>query len=309
MCLVRYRPALSRVAGSMSLEMFRRAADALPGLRVITLQGLGEPLLAPDLFGMIDYAAGRDIRMGFNTNGTLLTWDVADRLVAAGLSWLHVSVDGATATTYEAVREGSDYDRVCRNVAGLVEAKRARGSSSPRLSLVFVAMRRNLRELPAMVRLAASWELERLWVQNLSHSFSDTDPAGSYAEIRAFAEAESLWLRESGEVREVFEEARRIAAELGVRLRLPALEERRPVRGTGEPACDWPWRSTYVTHEGRVQPCCMVMGSDRATLGDLRTEEFADIWRGDAYRDFRAALLGEDPPEVCRGCSVYRRRF
>jgi radical SAM protein with 4Fe4S-binding SPASM domain len=309
MCLVRYRPALSRVAGSMPLETFRRAADALPDLRVITLQGLGEPLLAPDLFEMIDYAASRNIRMGFNTNGTLLSADVADRLVAAGLSWLHVSVDGASAATYETIREGSDYGRVWQNVAGLVEAKRARRSGTPWLSVVFVAMRRNIHELPDMVRLTASWDLERLWVQNLSHSFSDTDPAGSYAGIRAFAEAESLWLQEDGEARAIFEEARRLAGELGVRLRLPALDEPRPVRGPEEPACDWPWRSAYVTHEGRVQPCCMVMGSDRATLGDLRTDDFTAVWGGDAYRDFRAALLGEDPPEVCRGCSVYRRRF
>ena len=29
--------------------------DAVPGLQVLTLQGLGEPLLAPDLLRMIEY--------------------------------------------------------------------------------------------------------------------------------------------------------------------------------------------------------------------------------------------------------------
>jgi hypothetical protein len=53
----------------------------------------------------------------------------------------------------------------------------------------------------------------------------------------------------------------------------------------------------------------MVMGADRAVLGDLAETSFADIWHGAAYRDFRAALLTRTPPEVCRGCSMYRGIF
>jgi len=295
--------------GSMPFEFFRRVADSLPHLEMITLQGLGEPLLAPRLFDMVDYAAERGIRMGFNTNGTLLTQQVSERLVGAGLSWLHVSLDGAAPATYESIREGGNFERVRDNIAGLVQAKRDHGAGNPGLSVVFVAMRRNIAELPELVSVVANWDVERLWVQNLSHSFGDTDPAGSYAAIRSFAEAEALWLHDSAEAAEIFDEAQRRARELGVGLRLPRLQSPPSPRAIGQPGCDWPWRSAYVTHDGNLQPCCMVMGSDRATLGDLRRDDFADIWHGEAYRQFRSALLGADPPEVCRGCSLYRRTF
>jgi hypothetical protein len=53
----------------------------------------------------------------------------------------------------------------------------------------------------------------------------------------------------------------------------------------------------------------MVMGADRAVLGDAERDGFAAVWRGDAYKSFRAALLTDEPPEVCRGCSLYRRVF
>jgi MoaA/NifB/PqqE/SkfB family radical SAM enzyme len=53
MCLVRYRPPVNKIAGAMSLDTFRRLVDDLPGLRRLTLQGLGEPLLAPDLLEMV----------------------------------------------------------------------------------------------------------------------------------------------------------------------------------------------------------------------------------------------------------------
>ncbi|HEX3178665.1 MAG TPA: radical SAM protein [Methylomirabilota bacterium] len=308
MCLVRYREPLDRRQASLGFERFKALVDALPDLDTVTLQGLGEPLMAPDLFRMLEYGAARGLRMGFNTNATLLTRALAERLVDARLEWLHVSLDGATAATYESIRDGSNFEKVGRNVRGLVEVMRARNAERPRLSLVFVAMRRNLAELPDLVRLAAAWGIPTLRVQNLSHSFSDTDPAGDYREIREFAEREALWRSPSAADAARLEEARTVAGSLGVALRLPHLEAAAPVRRDGR-GCDWPWRSAYVRHDGKVQPCCMVMGGDRALLGDLAAESFPAIWRGPAYEAFRAALTTDSPPDVCSGCSMYRGVF
>jgi radical SAM protein with 4Fe4S-binding SPASM domain len=308
MCLVRYREPLDRHEASLGFERFKAVVDALPDLETVTLQGLGEPLMAPDLFRMLEYGATRGLRMGFNTNATLLTRATADRLVSAGLDWLHVSLDGATAATYESIRDGSRFANVERNVRGLVEVMRARRAERPRLSLVFVAMRRNLAELPDVVRLAADWGIPVLRVQNLSHSFSDTDPAGAYREIREFAETEALWQSPSAADIAIFGRAREVAAVLGVALRLPDLDGA-PAPPTSGPGCDWPWRSAYVRQDGRVQPCCMLMGGDRAILGDLAEASFPAIWRGEAYETFRAALETDRPPDVCRGCSQYRGVF
>ncbi|HEX2032099.1 MAG TPA: radical SAM protein [Actinomycetota bacterium] len=312
MCLVRYQPPINKIQGSLPFELFRRVVDAIPGLRKITLQGLGEPLLAPDLFAMIEYVKPRGIRMGFNTNATLLTRDRAERLVDGQLSWLHFSLDGATASTFEGVRDGASFDRVRRNIEGLVEVMRERGTRTPRLELVFVAMRRNVHELADVVRLAGAWGIGKVWVQNLSHSFSDTEPAGRFSEIRSFAAAEALWNGNGhgdGGAARAFAEARHAAEEVGVTLRLPEREEGAGPRQEGEPGCWWPFGETYITHDGKVLPCCMVMGPERATLGDLNVEDFPSIWHGPAYRDFRRALLSARPPEVCEGCSLYRGVF
>ena len=309
MCLVSYRPALGKTSGSMDLDTFKALVEEVPDLEVVTMQGLGEPLLAPDFFPMLEYLADRGIRMGFNTNGTLLTRERAERLVELGVEWLHVSLDGATAATYEDIRGRSNFELVRRNIAGLVEVMRERGAAKPDLELVFVAMRRNVRELGDVVRVAAELGIPTVWVQNLSHSFSDTDPSGSYREIRDYAADEALWAEPNPEVERIFEEARGLSEELGVRLRLPRLEEPEAGRKPGTPGCSWPFRSAYVTHDAKVQPCCAVMGADRAVLGDARAESFADIWTSDAYRDFRAKLLTDQPPDVCAGCSMYRHVF
>ena len=309
MCLVSYRPALGKTSGSMSFETFKALIDDLPDLEVVTMQGLGEPLLAPDFFPMLEYLAERGIRTGFNTNGTLLTRDKAERLVRLGVDWLHVSLDGATAATYEGIRHRSNFELVKTNVEGLVQVMRELGADRPSLEVVFVAMRRNVHELCDVVRLTAGLGIPKLWVQSLSHSFSDTDPAGSYREIRAYAASEALWAEPDETAARIFDEARELAEELGLEIRLPRLEEPAGTRKAGTPGCSWPFSSSFVTHDGRVQPCCAVMGADRAVLGDASKEGFADVWAGEEYAAFRAALLTDDPPEVCRGCSMYRRVF
>jgi radical SAM protein with 4Fe4S-binding SPASM domain len=309
MCLVRYRPPVDRAEGSLSFERFREIVDALPDLDTLTLQGLGEPLLAPDLYRMIAYATARGVRAGFNTNATLLTRPAAERLIDAGLDWLCVSLDGATAATYEAIRDGARFARVAHNVRGLVQVMRERHAARPALALVFVAMRRNVAELPEVVALAAAWGVPTVRVQNLSHSFSDTDPFGAYREIREFAAGEALWQVPDPAAETAFARAARDAAALGVTLRLPHLEEPAGRRPAGTPGCDWPWRSAYVRHDGRVQPCCMLMGGDRAILGDATRDGLAAVWRGEAYEAFRAALTSPTPPDVCAGCAMYRGVF
>jgi MoaA/NifB/PqqE/SkfB family radical SAM enzyme len=309
MCLVRYRPPLGRLAASMPVARFRALLDELPGVQRVTLQGLGEPLLAPDLLAMVALARERGAEVGFNTNGMLLGRERSAQLVALGVDWLHVSLDGALAATHESIRGDADFDRIAANVRELVAVRREAGAARPRLALNVVAMRRNVQELAGIVRLAAEWGVERVWVQNLSHSFGDRADDPSFAAIRTFTAAEALW-DDDEPVRHAVDAARAEAAARGVDLRVPRVRSTpRPPRPPGQPGCDWPWRSAYVRHDGLVQPCCMLMGEDRAILGDAGRDGFTAVWNGAPYRAFREALLGDAPPEVCRGCSEYRGVF
>ncbi len=323
MCLVRYRPPVNKLAGAMTEDLFRQIVDEVPTLRRLTLQGLGEPLLSPYLLGMVRYAKARGVSVGFNSNATLLSAARAGELIDAGLDWLHVSLDGAQAQTYEGIREGASFETVLENLTGLVAAKRAAGRDNPWVRVVFVAMRRNVAELPALVRRLAGIGVDQLWVQNLSHTFSDADPAGQYQQIREYAEDQALWTDEDraaaegggpaglggGSVEAAFAQAQQEASAYGVQLRLPRLTAASAPTIHDGPGCTWPWDGAYVTSQGVVQPCCMVMGDDRIALGRLGEQSFPEIWHGEAYIQFRKKLASDDPPEVCRGCALYQRTF
>src|SRR5215212_12120032 len=108
----------------------------------------------PRFYDMTAYAAARGARTSTNSNLTLLNPDRAERLVTCGLHELHVSIDGATAATYERIRVRAKFERVVANVRLLQDTKRRLGSASPWLRMVVVAMRQNLPEFPDLVRLA-----------------------------------------------------------------------------------------------------------------------------------------------------------
>src|SRR6185437_5157797 len=132
----------------MAFDLFVRLLEQFPGLEEVQLQGLGEPMMHPRFFDMVTYAASRGIKVGTNSNLTLLNARRAELCVTRGLAELHASIDGATAETYEEIRVRSHFDRVIRNLEGLIEARRRLGSETPRVRMVAVIMRRNLPEIP-----------------------------------------------------------------------------------------------------------------------------------------------------------------
>jgi MoaA/NifB/PqqE/SkfB family radical SAM enzyme len=295
----------------MDWSLFQSVIDDLPSLCELHLQGLGEPMMHPRFFDMIRYATARGIAVSTNSNVTLLTRPRAAACVDSGLAVLHVSLDAASAATYERIRARAHFDRVLRNLEHLRAARREAASATPRVRLVMVLMRQNLEELPALVELAHELEIDTMFVQHLCHDFGEDSLPANYAPMRAFVAEQTLTGSNPGLIERVFASARDAAARRGVELRLPQIEPRLHSPGTpGPERCDWPWHGPYLSYQGFAMPCCMIATPDRGTLGRVGVDgSVSDIWNGPAYQSFRARLASDTPPSICESCSVYRGVF
>jgi MoaA/NifB/PqqE/SkfB family radical SAM enzyme len=312
MCPIQFRTDGSPGAAPAFLELdtFCRLLDQFPDLAELHLQGLGEPLMHPAFFAMVRHAVARGITVSTNSNLTVLSERRAAECVASGLSRIHVSIDGADASTYEYIRVRSRYERVLRNVRRLVAARSAADASTPEIRLVAVVMRTNLHQLADLVRLAYDLQTPHLSVQHLCHDYGEQSLPEKYRPMRAFVEAETLLGADPEAVRAAFERARAAARALGVTLRLPNMQPRPFAAGTdGRSRCDWPWRGAYLSYSGEAMPCCMVSTPDRISLGNMAREGVAAVWQGKAYETFRRDLADGPPPEVCRSCSLYHGTF
>jgi len=61
----------------------------------------GEPLLRADLYELIRHAKTFDMRVNLITNGTLIKQDEAEKLLAAGLDSVQISIEGTDALTHD----------------------------------------------------------------------------------------------------------------------------------------------------------------------------------------------------------------
>ncbi|HYC43452.1 MAG TPA: radical SAM protein [Noviherbaspirillum sp.] len=294
----------------MDMDVFRRLVDQFPTMTELQLQGLGEPLLHLHFFDMVRYAAQRGIRVSTNTNLTVLTEERAEECVRSGLHTMHISLDGATAETYQAIRVRARFERVLRNLRRLVQAKIRLESALPHLRLVAVAMRENLEELPELVRLAHDEGIRTVFVQHLCHDFGESSLPERYAPMRSFIDAQTLLAEDPERVERCFRAAREQAEALGVDLRLPNLTPKVfPPDVPGRKRCDWPWRGSYISYNGKAMPCCMVATPDRINFGDMAQNGVEAVWNNERYTAFREQLDSPVPPEVCRSCALYAGTF
>jgi len=316
MCTVHER---GDAVAELSIERYRQLLDAMPGLEELHLQGLGEPMLHPRFFDMVEIAARRGIRVSANSNLTLLTERRAARCVSSGLAALSVSLDGASAAVYESIRRRASFAKVLRNLDRLVAARDTAPSARLEVRAVMVLMRGNLAELPPLLRLLHAHGVGELLVQRLSSDLAQPAADARYIPIRRYVESAELGEADLPHARAVFAAARALAGELGLRLHLPRLDEAAE-RMPSPTRCGWPWRQLYITAAGSLLPCCMVATADRASFGDVfeagvRQDEgdgaahLLERWHGTEAQAFRAALASEAPPSVCRSCALYHGKF
>lgn len=311
MCALTMR-GIDRMPGTapfMSMELFERVLGQFPGARRIHLQGLGEPLLNPRFFAMAETAAGKGLEVSASSSLAFLDHRAARECATRGLHVLHVSIDGARATTYEAIRRGSSFRKLLANLDLLSRTREACGSGLPALRMTVVVMRMNLHELSRLVETASGLGMEEVFVQHLCRTFEEPDLPVRYAPMRAFVREQSLSGESPEKVAEAFGDARETADRLGVTLRLPNIGGGREKTGPRPPGCEWPWTGAYVSCDGTVMPCCMVPAPDRLNFGSLQERCFSDIWEGEAYRAFRERLSSPEPPDICLHCSVYSGDF
>lgn len=294
----------------MDFDLFCRIVDQFPKISELVLQGLGEPLLHPQLFEMVNYAADKGLRVVTTSNLTLLDRELARECVHSGLARINVSLDAATAELYERIRIGSSFERVLENLRILMEERQQVGTGLPEVRIVMVLMRQNLEEVPAVVRLASQFGVGEVFVQYLCHDFGEESLPLAYRPMREFVDRQMISNGMRDQVRDVYREARLVAASCGVDLRLPlaGLGQPRELRH-GERRCDWPWSGMYFSYDGQAMPCCMIATPDRLSLGNATTQTVQEIWDSPGYHDFRRQLDSPEPPAICRSCSVYRRLF
>jgi MoaA/NifB/PqqE/SkfB family radical SAM enzyme len=290
--------------GDMSWALFTSIVDQFPHIARVVLHGVGEPMMVRALPRMIRYLKDRGTYVLFNTNGTLLTEKKGRELIDSGLDELRVSLDAAEPVAFKLVRGRDMFARIVRNVRAFRALQRTLAAETPRVSLWLTGLKETVEQLSDFVRLARDIDVPEVYLQRLVY----------FPESQGLARPQSaLFAGGDDEEGRLIREAEDLARGLGIAFNASGATDPATSLKPEETAQPWslcrrPWTLMYVTAQGRAIPCCIapfsMRGYDSFTLGNATQQTLREIWNGDKYQSFRAALLSDSPPAACAGCGL-----
>jgi MoaA/NifB/PqqE/SkfB family radical SAM enzyme len=329
-CVTCIRHSWDEPLGEMNSATFARIMEGLRAFSPppeVLFGGLGEPLSHPHIADMVRQVKELGSSVELITNATLLTREVSQRLIEAGLDMLWISLDGATPESYRDVRLGAALPEVLANIR---EFRRARWATHrpttldlllhPQIGIVFVAMKRNIADLPAVFRLAAELGSLNFLVTNVLPYTPEMQDEILYS--RALTDAvytSNPWLRYldlprmdiNPMTREAFYHAMRGNHSLSIAGgSLGERSNRCPFIEKGAIAIRW---------DGDASPCLALLHDHKAYLyqyqrtlrryavGNVLEQSIEKIWNKPEYLSFRKRIqeFNFSPCIFCGGCDFF----
>jgi len=308
--------------GRMSAATYDRLLEGVrevSPLPTLFFGGFGEPFAHPDLLAMLAEAKSAGCPVELITNGTMLDDEALRTLVRIGLDRLWVSIDGATPESYADVRLGDALPQVLESLARLREMRNATATSLPRLGIAFVAMKRNITDLPAVIRLGQHLGADRFSVSNvLPHTRAMREQMLYARSIDAEDGKPSPWLPEVSLPRIDLDE--RTLERL---LQVESGRGGRSLPGHAETAasnrCPFVEKgSVSVRWDGQISPCLPLLHTHASYLdfrrrtnhalavGNVNERSLLEAWHDPDYLALRERVQAFDfaPCTICNSCDM-----
>ena len=321
-CVTCMRNIWDEPLGKMSRATFEHILD---GLQQITPRPrvffgvIGEPLFHTKTLEMIERVRAIGAPVEIITNAILLNAERSKRLIDAGIETLWVSIDGAKPESYEDVRLGAELPRVLDNVQTFRSLRHHSFRPMPEIGINFVAMKRNIQDLPEVLKIAASIGARRFMVSNVLPYDREMNQETLYNEaLINIAYLPSKWLP---------------------RLSIPKMDLNDLTRDSFFRAITSGWNVTFAGNnfggsndvcnfiesgamaigwDGSVAPCIPLLHTHstflrkrerllkRHVIGKVGEKKLIDLWNDPAYIAYRERVhsFAFAPCSFCGGCDM-----
>ncbi len=274
--------------GHLSISTLNDILKMMPFIRDISLLGLGEPLMNPEILDMLGLIKSKGIACRIATNGMLLDKIDGGKLLNSIVQCI-ISFDAVTKEKLEEVRKGSDFDRIVKNIKGLVE-ERNKSKIPTEISLHTVITKRNLKEVTDIPEIASELGVDKvrfvMAVQYTQWSVVSGQPQIPDPKI-LIHDADI----ESGLINSLSDKCKRY--NLGFSFTTSEKKFH---------TCWWPNGGIYVTYDGFITPCCLRMDPIVYNFGNIFKNSVDEIFGGEKYQGFRVSFKEGRVPDICSTC-------
>lgn len=305
--------------GEATFEQILAELKALDPIPDVYFGGIGEPLFHPNTVRWVAKVKALGVKVELITNGTTLTEKITRKLVDAGLDMLWVSIDGATPESYSDVRLGAELPKVITNLRRLAKMRKGGHFPQPEIGIAFLAMQRNITDLPKVIRLGISLGAKHFSVSNIQPATTDMQSERLYTNtMRNIAYLPSSVLPHlnlpkmdfNGQTREALTQA----FNSGCNVSFAGNNW-----GGANDVCNFVESGTMsIAWNGDVSPCWPLMhthttflhGKPRLlkkhVIGNIAERSLLDLWLDPEYQAYRQRLHNFvfAPCTFCGGCDL-----
>lgn len=319
-CSTCFRQGWDEPLGRMNEATFGAILDGLPALDPIPtvyFGGIGEPLAHRQTAAWVAKAHALGARTELITNGTLLDERTSVDLIDAGLDLLWVSIDGARPESYADVRLGAELTQVIANIVRFGKRRRGGHHPQPELGIAFVAMKRNIVDLPDVLELGLELGAKHFSVSNVLPVTPELQDEMLYSRARnALAYMKSATVPHLSLPKMDFDDVTQDAL-------FRAFQSGYSVNYAGQSwaeasdVCNFVEGGTMsIAWNGDVSPCWPLMHTHisylhgkprvnhRHAVGNVRQRALLDLWLDPDYVAFRQRVQNFEfsPCTFCGGC-------
>jgi MoaA/NifB/PqqE/SkfB family radical SAM enzyme len=299
-CVHCFHTSTKEILTDMRLELFQAIVPMLQAAHELYLFGDGEVLLnIPRHLAMIAriYQQDPGCKIGFSTNGKLLTPEVYELYSTAGIQYIQLSVDAATKELYETMRRGGSFDELHANLEGIAALRRRSKARQPELHLATVISKQNYRQLPVLAEFAKRYGFSYWYINAESPQNPGRDllslTTGDLAELECIRA--DIMQNYSQCFLPIFDPSVGLPPDTSEKW----LEAESPV------FCTVPWQRFELMANGDVKICPYY----HEPICSMNGKSILEVWNGDEFRHIRKAFTsGDDIPSYCIDCKLGMRR-
>lgn len=279
---------LKRRQGLLKFKKFKKIYDEI-NPSYLNLTGIGEPLLNPDLFKIINYAKRKGTIVKLDSNATLLDEKNAEKLLSADPNIISVSVDGINKKSYEKIRRGANFEIVINNLKNLIK-KRNKIKSKTKIHVNFVLQKKNIKELINFIKFLDSLEVDSI-------NGDIALPLGKNKNIENRKIKPELIRNLKKELNII-----KTRASLNIEHVNEFLACGGDISKKTQKHCFYPWYYPSITWDGYVIPCCYICDNE-IVFGNAFEEPFMKIWNNKKIRNFRK-MIAKKRTGICKDCFI-----
>lgn len=258
------------------------------GLKAVTICGSGEPLIYPDIEGLLYELHEMGLEIGIFTNASRMTYSIRKAILET-CTFLRCSVNASNSREHEMIhRVKNDFDNVVGNIRSLVKEKEQSGQRLPTIGTQFVFYDQNYHSI---------YKAAELW-KDIGVDYFEIKPliagAGNAVNVTVFPASDTAAvLEQMKRAKELEDESFQVYAKCEQYLNTMSLRDRKYKVCYGHALVPnlWSDGNLYI---------CNNQEHANDIIGNIYESSFMEIWHGDRRKRRIQQIQVDKCPRGCR---------